>query len=216
MMSPFIPESPPRPLFSTAYRFWVCVRRMMRCALHKIRHILFLLLFCVSSLISVPFSVSADTIDRNKLLKIEAAYLYKFTKFIKWPNALFSERSDLNICLMGSNLDPLNRLLSQGVAGKQSNGLTLRIHHYQDGSTQPEQSCHLIYLDALPEQSFTSQLDSSSTLVISSPNNPNKESSLIYLEILNGKLVFFINQQHLDRSSLEINAALLSLARKKL
>ncbi|MFC3150495.1 YfiR family protein [Litoribrevibacter euphylliae] len=164
-----------------------------------------------------PIPSHAETIDKKKLLKIEAAYLYKFTKFIKWPDRLFNQSSNLNICLVGSNLDALNRLLTKGVSGKQSNGRTLRIYYYQtDHPSTNEHNCHLIYLDQHASNSLTTNLDFPSTLLISAPNHKHKKDSLIYLEILNGKLVFFINQNHLDTSELEINAALLSLARKRL
>lgn len=177
--------------------------------------LLLMWIFCL--LLSHPTASHAETIDKKKLVKIEAAYLYKFTKFIKWPDKLFDQSSNLNICLIGNNLESLNRLLTKGVSGKQSNGRTLRIYYYQTSRlSDNEHDCHLIYLDQLPSKGLKENLDIATTLVISSPNNTNKQDSLIYLEILNGKLVFFINQEHLDTSELEINAALLSLARKKL
>lgn len=164
-----------------------------------------------------PSTVLSETIDKNKMLKIEAAYLYKFTKFIQWPDHLFEQSSNLNICLLGNELAPLNRLLSKGVSGKQSNGRTLQIYHYQTSLPQNnDPKCHLVYLDTVSAQSLEAKLNKTTTLLISSPHNEHKTESLIYLDIQQGKLVFFINQQHLDDSQLDINAALLSLARKHL
>jgi len=159
----------------------------------------------------------AETIDKSKLIKIEAAYLYKFTKFIQWPDYRFQKSSDLNICLIGKDLTPLNNLLDRGVSGKFSNGHALNVFHYPD---QPNDSsikkCHLIYLDTLSVNDLKMKLDKPSTLIISSPNNQTTEDSLLFLQINQGKLVFYVNQNHLDKSLLEFNATLLSLARKQL
>lgn len=172
--------------------------------------LLFLLLNCFSNV------GIAQTVDQKKLLKIEAAYLYKFTKFIKWPDSRFVTTSDLNICLIGNDLQELSTLLSRGISGKQSNGRTLKIFHFPNGMlTTDKSSCHMIYLNQDARIPFDEAIDLASTLVISSPKNKNTENSLLFLKIENGKLVFSLDQAHLTHSLLEINAALLSLARKR-
>jgi len=190
--------------------------------------ITYALLLIISLLLTFSSSKSnAETIDRSKLIKIEAAYLYKFTKFIQWPDYRFQENSDLNICLIGKNLTPLNNLLDRGVSGKSSNGHPLNVFHYIDlpndklaNDQQTKENaikkCHLIYLDTASINDLKIKLDKPSTLIISSPNNETTEDSLLSLQINQGKLVFFVNQNHLDKSLLEFNATLLSLARKQL
>ncbi len=176
----------------------------------------FKLVFLSVSLISFPCFSVAESVDQQKLLKIEAAYLYKFTKFIKWPEFRFQDSSNLNICLVGEDLSRLNKLLTRGISGKQSNGRTLQIYHYQSNliSTNTN-NCHLIYLNQYTIKPLEPEFDVSSTLVISAPNNTNALHSLISLHIDSGKLIFSVNQEILSHSLLEINAALLSLARKK-
>jgi hypothetical protein len=175
---------------------------------------LFSLILVFTCFLVTPTS-QADSIDRKKLLKIEAAYLYKFTKFIQWPDYRFEHSSNLNICLVGKNLTTLNQLLTRGIAGKQSNGRTVQVYYYQTPQIESgHHGCHLIYLDQFLADQLIPQTDTSSTLLISSPNTPNNRDSLIHLKVSEGKLVFFINQNLLTSSLLEINAALLSLARK--
>lgn len=176
-----------------------------------------LLVICSFFLTFFSSLSNAETIDKSKLIKIEAAYLYKFTKFIQWPDYRFQESSDLNICLIGKNLTPLNNLLDRGVSGKFSNGHALNVFHYPDlPNNDSIKKCHLIYLDTLSVNDLNMELDKPSTLIISSPNNQTTKDSLLFLQINQGKLVFFVNQDHLDKSLLEFNATLLSLARKQL
>lgn len=182
---------------------------------HQIRAF-FKLIFLSVSLISFPCLSVAESVDQEKLLKIEAAYLYKFTKFIKWPEFRFQDSSNLNICLVGEDLGRLNKLLTRGISGKKSNGRTLQVYHYQSNViSTSSNNCHLIYLNQYSIKPLEPEFDVSSTLVISAPNNTNELHSLISLHIDSGKLIFSVNQEILSHSLLEINAALLSLARKK-
>ena len=159
-------------------------------------------------------SVSADNVDKNKLTKIEAAYLYKFTKFIQWPAYRFTNSDTLNICLIGENLELLENLLLRGTKGKRSGGFLLNIKRSSNvDSISDSKSCHLAYMNT-DTQGLSQHFNINNTLIINSPNYGIDETSLLSLNIIDGKLVFSINQSLLESTELEINAALLSLARE--
>ena len=56
-------------------------------------------------------------IDRKKLIKVKAAYIYNFTKYVRWPEGAFSEAdSPLVIGVYGD--DPFDAVLDKTMQGK--------------------------------------------------------------------------------------------------
>lgn len=164
--------------------------------------------------IAPTYQLYASDTDHNTLTKTEAAYLYKFTKFIQWPDDRFTQSKILNLCLIGNQLEALERHLLESTQGKRSNGFQLNIQRSADMSKITDhQHCHLVYLNT-PPQHLAQTFNINNTLIINSPAYDLDDNSLLSLDITNGKLGFSINQSLLGSTKLEINAALLSLARK--
>ena len=67
-------------------------------AIFKLLHLLLFTLFS-----TIAFA-APDTDPKKLEYKVKAAYLYNFTKFVKWPDEAFdpSPDSPLNICILGT------------------------------------------------------------------------------------------------------------------
>lgn len=68
--------------------------------------------------------------------KVQAAYLFNFTKFIEWPNA----ESALTVCVAGADL--LGELLND-LAHRPSAGRAIRV---LTGRPEDPTACHILYL----------------------------------------------------------------------
>ena len=78
----------------------------------------FLMALAASSWLMPAASVCAQEVDESKVRKVKAAYLYNFTKFVKWPDKAFeNDEAPFVIGVLGK--DPFGPILDNTVKGKK-------------------------------------------------------------------------------------------------
>lgn len=86
-------------------------------------------------------------VDPVKVLKVKAAFLLNFGKFVEWPASAFDgPDAPLVIGVLGP--DPFGRILDETVAGKNIQGRRVRIVRLQPSEVERIVRCHIIFVSA--------------------------------------------------------------------
>ncbi len=144
-------------------------------------------------------------------LKVKAAVLFNFAKFVTWPSSKFRSSDDpLLLCVLLP--DALGNTLDESVRGKTVNGRPLKVRRAAQAAELRD--CHLVYssderVDALTEALST--LSGHSVLVVHEYAQPLRDGS-IRLLINDRRLRFEINVAAVEREQLQLSSKLLVLS----
>ena len=90
---------------------------------------------------SMGWSAGADS-EKPSQYDVEAAYLYDFGKFVRWPAD--PHHIPMNLCILGQ--DPFGHVLDRIVAGEKINGRPLAVYRLaNDAGTR---NCSILFLGA--------------------------------------------------------------------
>jgi hypothetical protein len=125
---------------------------------------------------------------------VEAAYLYNFAKFVKWPPT--AKADVLNICILGK--DPFGATLDQVVAGETIDGIHLAVLRLADErSVQP---CAILFIGDSESPHLERDMASVAQLPILTVSDiPG------FME--NGGTIQFVLQENRVRFEVNLNAA---------
>ena len=161
----------------------------------------------------MPARLLAENENQSYEHKIKAAYLYNFTKFTKWPLQQTSEHAGttFGICILGQ--DPLvgaiERLNDKTTAGYRV------VVTIIDNVPQKNQ-CQLLYISQSEKHQLSPVLQAVAelpVLTVSDMEGFIVEGGCIELAMINGKVIFNINLQAVQRAQLKMSAQLLELAK---
>lgn len=173
----------------------------------------YIIYFLFSSLLLfVPVQLTAQTDSPNLEYKIKAAYLYNFTKFIIWPEEVFTsdQKTTFNICILDINpfghpLDLLQR--------KKVNGLNL-VMEVSDSGVELDH-CQIVYFTRSMQKKYSSIIGliaGKNILTVSDIAGFVNNGGHIGLDTVKGKVRFDINLGATKSAGLKISAKLLELA----
>lgn len=152
-------------------------------------------------------------------VKIRAAYIYKFTKFISWPETAFqTSTSNFTICIANNKDDEISKFLKNGLFGRYYKSHPLIVEKITADSIGSKQNtldqCHILYITESAPSAIIEQTINTSPhlLTINASNNINANSIINFLEI-NKRIIFSIDSTQLNKSNINISATLLTLAR---
>jgi len=167
-------------------------------------------------------SAHGARLDAEKIAVVKAAYIYKFSKFVIWPDSVFpSETTNIEICLVDTD-EQLNKVLLLGTKQRQSRGRVISVRLIQMKKNdevaidQQLQGCNLLYVKALDQAQQERVLDwainSHSLLVGDTPETLGR-NSIVNLAVEGQRVVFYVNREALSRSGVQIEATLLMFAK---
>lgn len=170
-------------------------------------------------------SAIAQSPESARYLNLQAAYIFNIAKFVDWPALGAAET--FNICLLGEKLQPLHGVLVSGTKDrklKERDVKVLLIKRGNDSENNTKRStsgegateCQILYMAAdpgLPEYRGSVDNAGKRVLRISSPEEAYSKYALVDLVLVNGKIALYINKPELAGLDLEINPALLSVAK---
>lgn len=137
-------------------------------------------------------------------IKVQAAYLFNFTKFVEWPN----DGGDvLNVCVVGK--DAIADVLSE-LAARHS-GRNVRIER---APLNDPKACHVLYL-ARDNQAaaLLESVRGRAVLTVSEADNFAQQGGIIGFYMDDGKLKLEINAANAQAANLKISAKLMEVAR---
>ena len=153
-------------------------------------------------LVVISLFFFAETQAQVSTRKLEAIYLYNFTKYINWQKATGS----YTIGVLGDS--DIAQELETNL--KSKGGITVKtINNVAEGK-----SCEIVYLPKAKSASLADlvkTLSSQGVLIVTEDDLAAQGASVSF--VLDGsKLRFKINQQALDNAGLQASSSLLSLA----
>lgn len=161
-------------------------------------------------LITLPNSVISEHSSLQD--ELEAAFIYKFIKFIEWNDSSHINFED-NICVGILGEGPMKRAL-RTIEGKEVHGNKINISHFDNISEIGE--CKVIYIS--PDYSFDiglhlEKLQKKNILTIGHKKNFAIQGGIINFIRVNNKINFEINLEQAKKSNIRISSKLLHLAR---
>jgi len=162
--------------------------------------------------------VRAQDVDGAKVLKVEAAYLYNFARFVRWPKqALGGKHVPFVIGVLGD--DPFGRILDDTVRAKTLAGQAVVVRRFRwerETDRADLKACHMLYISRSERQRFgqiIAVLDSAPVLLVSAMEAFARKGGMIGFVLQKGRIVFEINRDALKRARLKASSKLLKLAR---
>jgi len=147
-----------------------------------------------------------------RALEIEAAFLVKFSSYVKWPNEAFSDHDDpIIIGILGR--DPFGSSIDKIARSFRVNSRGVEIRRYSDFTDL--QKCHILFIPAVE----VGQLDKASNgfhghSVLLVGNSPGflEHSGIINFVSIGNKIRFCISRTNSKKMGLEISSKLLAVA----
>lgn len=176
---------------------------MIPAMLRRLRRLLLALL--ASGLLMNSPALFAETAAEAQL---KASYLINFLKYVEWPG----QHASLTICLLGRDtlLPDLKPHEGQLVAGK-----TLHIRYIN--GIEGLADCQVLFVPASEEKrlgNYVRQAEKQAVLIVGETDKLLRNGGDIALTPANGKMVFDINLDAMDRAGLKPASQLLRMARE--
>jgi hypothetical protein len=149
---------------------------------------------------------SAATMGEESELK--AAFVYNFTLFTTWPQAIQS----LRVCVLG---EPTLVLPLKRYEGRSANGMMVRVDHVK--SATEARSCQVVFIDSSEHEnigSINKVLAGAPALTVAEAGKVTAASVHVLLVRDDDRISFEINQTAAKASGLNFSFKLLKLARK--
>jgi hypothetical protein len=144
--------------------------------------------------------------------QVQAAYLYNFGKFVRWPEVAQANQSGaFTICVLDQ--DPFASVLESTLAGETVGGKPVaikRVAKAQDASV-----CHILFISSAQTKELKgilSALDRQSVLTVSDIPDFSKQGGMIQFVLEGGRIRFEINLEGADRAHLVFPSELLKVA----
>ena len=159
------------------------------------------------TLLSTPVTGTADEAQRTEY-RIKTAFLYNFSRFVSWPEAVLRGSSEFFLCTLGSTL--LGEQLDT-LAGKTVHGKTLVVKRLD--SPEDILGCQLVFIGQSYELSETLWiLKERPVLTVSDAAAFTEKGGMIQFKVVDNKIRFRINVDAARAAGLTISSKLLSLA----
>ena len=169
-------------------------------------------LIIFSHCFGLPHSFASSLDSREYRLK--AAYIYNFTKFIKWPEGANRQINDrgLNFCVAGE--DPFGKILDKIAKKLKKKNRALLVT--PQVSIKDMRQCHILFVDESEKPNVNQillRVREYPVLVIGDTPGFAEKGVSINFFLQNNKLRFEINREALKKSGLVVSSELLNLAR---
>ena len=162
--------------------------------------------------------VCAQEVDEVKAIKVKAAYLYNFAKFIEWPDDTFKEdQGSFVIGVLG--YDPFGRVLDDTVEGKEIAKRAVKIRRLRWSNRKNRSGltdCHILYISQSERYRLNDILETlreHSVLVVSDIHESARDGGMIEFVLEKGRIIFEINREAMEKAGLKASSRLLKLAR---
>lgn len=170
---------------------------------------MFARLSCV--LLSFLFAALAMPAQTLSEYDVEAAYLYNFGKFVRWPADTMAAADSFDICILGKN--PFGGTLDRLIAHDQIDGKP--IHKRIIAHASEAAGCAIVYVsdsEAANLQKTLSALNGKGQLLVSGLAHFNEEGGAIEFTVQENRVRFEINLDAASKNRLMLSSELLKVA----
>jgi hypothetical protein len=142
--------------------------------------------------------------------EVKAIFLYRFAKFIEWPEP--SSPGPICIGILGH--DPFGDTLDEVVKGKSVNGRPFAIKRFSPG--QQARDCHILFISSSEGKrlrSVLNELQGGGVLTVSETRGFCQTGGVINFELVDDSVRLEINVDAAERAGLRMSSRLLGVAR---
>ena len=144
--------------------------------------------------------------------QVQAAYLYNFGKFVKWPTFAPANRSgSFTICVLDQ--DPFGVVLQSTLAGESVGGKPVTIKRLAKAQDAP--ACHILFIGSAQSRDLKAILaavDHESVLTVSDMPDFSRHGGMIEFVLVGDRIRFAINLEGAEKSNLVFPSELLKVA----
>src|SRR5581483_286880 len=143
--------------------------------------------------------------------RLKAAVVSKFPQFVEWPPSVWTNRSSVDVCVLGS--DRMTPVLQELVAGEAIDGRALVVREV-DRDEDVDQ-CHVLFAGAGATGTHRTLLRRAASLPVLTVSDDPKfldNGGIVRLREVDGRLRFEVNAAAPQRVGLRISSQLLQLA----
>ncbi|MBN2165394.1 MAG: YfiR family protein [Marinilabiliaceae bacterium] len=147
----------------------------------------------------------------GQIAKHEAAYIYNFTRFIKWPDT--QAAGDFVIAILGKD-EEITKELSASSANRTVGSRSIKIKEFSSVDEIPD--CHILFVSdskSIHLKIVAQKLAGKPIVIISEEMQRNPTESTINLHLLDQKLAFHINKMDAETRQVIISEKLLGLSK---
>lgn len=162
------------------------------------------LLGCLVTAVAMP----AQTLSEYD---VEAAYLYNFGKFVRWPAGALAGANSFDICILGQ--DPFGGTLDRLIAQDQIEGKP--IHRRVIAHAAEAAGCAIVYISDSEEanrQKILSALNGKGYLLVSGLPHFVEDGGTIQFSVQENRVRFEINLDAASKNRLVLSSELLKVA----
>ncbi len=160
----------------------------------------------IAACLSAPAGADTDT-----ELKVKAAFLFNFAKFVNWPGHKFaSPASPINLCVPAD--DPIGAVLEETVRGKLIELRTLVVRRSKTAADWNR--CHIVFIGADDEMQAADTFPGFAGSSVLSVHESSRvlSSGVVRFFVEDRKMRFEINNAAAEREALQLSAKLMSVA----
>lgn len=144
---------------------------------------------------------------------VEAAYLYQFGRFVRWPvrRPEAEGPKSFSICVLGR--DPFGKVLDGTVKGENMNGMSLVAKRV--ASAQEAVDCQVLFVSSSQEGELARDLDAlRGAPVLTASDLPDflRRGGMIQFVLIDNRVRFEINVGNAERAGLTVSSQLLKVA----
>lgn len=145
--------------------------------------------------------------------QVEAAYLYNFGKFVKWPDERSSGSDSREICVLGK--DPFGGVLDSTVAGESIDGKKITVG--RPANIQDTSQCSILFVSSSEVNRLGpifAAAQRSRVLTVSNIPHFAERGGIIEFVIQQGRIRFAVNRRAAEESHVILSSELLKVAVK--
>jgi hypothetical protein len=144
--------------------------------------------------------------------QVQAAYLYNFGKFVRWPTVAPANRSgSFTICVLDQ--DPFGGVLQSRLSGESVNGKPVTVKRL--AKAQDAEACHILFISSSQSRDLKQILaavDREAVLTVSDLPDFSRRGGMIQFVLVGDRIRFEINLEGAERSQLVFPSELLKVA----
>jgi hypothetical protein len=144
--------------------------------------------------------------------QVEAAYVYNFGKFVKWPaDAAANRHGGFTICVLGD--DPFGTVLQSTLASESLGGKPVAVRRVP--TPQDAASCHILFLSTVQEtklKEIVAALGQTPVLTVSDIPEFSQRGGMIQFVLQGDRVRFEINRANAESDGLILTSDLLKVA----
>lgn len=189
------------------------MRRIPSSGKHRRRRVVALwlavrLLTCAAATATVAGPLHGDS-ESAPINDVEAAYLFNFAKFVRWPNSVAG--SPLIICIAGT--DSFRQAVAGLVNGEKIGGREVQVNRVV--SNEAIADCSILFVEVTERTRLASFLDAAKgkpVLTVSDAPDFLVRGGIIQFVLESDHVRFAINLDAADRNNLSLSSQLLKVA----